>query len=49
MGRATEAIALSNMTSEDRKRYAYGKNAEVYFTHITIDTEILKQIRPPKK
>ena len=49
MGRVTEAFALANMTSEERRRYAYGKNAESYFTHITIDTKILKQIKPPKK
>jgi hypothetical protein len=49
MGRMTEVFALANMTSEERRRYAYGKNAESYFTHITIDTKILKQIKPPKK
>jgi hypothetical protein len=39
MGRATELIALSNMTSDERKRFAYGNNAATYFTHITIDTK----------
>ena len=46
MGRATELIALSNMTSDERKRFAYGNNAATYFTHITIDTEILKKVKP---
>jgi len=48
MGRLTEGFALANMPSEERRRYAYGKNAESYFTHITIDTKTLKQIPPPK-
>jgi hypothetical protein len=48
MGRATELIALSNMTSDERKRFAYGNNAATYFTHITIDTELLKKVKPPK-
>jgi hypothetical protein len=46
MGRATELIALSNMTSDERKRFAYGNNAATYFTHITIDTELLKKVKP---
>jgi hypothetical protein len=46
MGRATELIALSNMTSDERKRFAYGNNAATYFTHITIDTELLKKVMP---
>jgi hypothetical protein len=49
MGRLTEVLALANMTSDQRKRYAYGKNAEVYFTHLTVTTEVLKEIRPPKQ
>jgi hypothetical protein len=48
MGRATELIALSNMTSTARKRFAYGNNAATYFTHITIDTELLKKVKPSK-
>ena len=46
MGRATELIALSNMTSDERKRFAYGSNGATYFTHITIDTELLKKVKP---
>jgi hypothetical protein len=48
MGRATELLALSNMTSEERKRFAYGNNAATYFTHITITNELLKSIKPIK-
>ena len=46
MGKATELIALSNMTSDERKRFAYGSNGATYFTHITIDTELLKKVKP---
>jgi hypothetical protein len=48
MGRATELIALSNMTSDERKRFAYGNNAATYFTHITITNELLKLVKPTK-
>jgi hypothetical protein len=48
MGRATELIALSNMTSDERKRFAYGNNAATYFTHITIDTDLLKKVKPKR-
>jgi hypothetical protein len=48
MGRATEYIALANMTSKERKKYVYGSNHQSYFSHIDITTELLKKI-PPKK
>lgn len=48
MGRATEILALANMTSKDRKKYAYGANAEVYFSRIEITTELLKRVKPKK-
>jgi hypothetical protein len=48
MGRATELIALSNMTSDERKRFAYGNNAATYFTHITITNELLKLVKPTR-
>ena len=48
MGRATEILALANMTSKDRKKYAYGANAEVYFSRIEITTELLKKVKPKK-
>jgi len=48
MGRASEIMALANMTSKDRKKYAYGSNAEVYFSRIEITTELLKKVKPKK-
>jgi hypothetical protein len=48
MGRATEIVALANMTSKERKKYAYGSNAEVYFSRIEITTELLKKVKPKK-
>jgi hypothetical protein len=39
-------VGTSNMTSDERKRFAYGNNAATYFTHITIDTELLKKVKP---
>lgn len=48
MGRLSEYMALANMTSKERKKYAYGTNAEIYFSHIEITNELLKQIKPKK-
>jgi hypothetical protein len=48
MGRASEIMALANMTSKQRKKYAYGVNAKVYFSHLEITTELLKKVKPKK-
>ena len=48
MGRITEYMVLANMTSDERKKYAYGTNAQIYFSHIEITTELLKQVKPKK-
>ena len=49
MGRLTELFALIDMTSEERKKYVYGNNKDIYFLHLTIDDKILKNIKPKKK
>jgi len=49
MGRLTELFALIDMTAEDRKKYVYGNNKDIYFSHLTIDDDILKNIKPKKK
>jgi len=48
MGRLTEYMALANMTSKERKKYAYGTNAQAYFSHIEITNDLLKKIKPKK-
>ena len=49
MGRLSEAVALVNMTSDERKKYAYGQNKLIYFSHLNIDDEFLKKYKPPRK
>ena len=44
MGRLTEYMALANMTSKERKKYAYGTNAQAYFSHIEITNDLLNKI-----
>ena len=49
MGRLREAIAVVNMTSSERKKYVYGINKEIYFSHFKIDEDFLKKHKPIKK
>jgi len=49
MGRLSEAVALVNMTSDERKKYAYGQNKLIYFSHLNIDDGFLKKYKPPRK
>jgi len=49
MGRLSEAIAVVNMTSNQRKKYVYGLNKEIYFSHFNIDEDFLKRHKPFKK
>jgi len=49
MGRLSQAIAVINMTSNERKKYVYGLNKDIYFSHFNIDEEFLKKNRPIKK
>lgn len=49
MGRLSQAMALANMTSSDRRKFASGKGSDVYFTKITITNELLKAIPPAKE
>ena len=49
MGRLSEAIAVVNMTSSERKKYVYGLNKEIYFSNFNIDEDFLKKYRPIKK
>jgi hypothetical protein len=49
MGRLTELFALIDMTAEDRKKYVYGNNKDIYFSYLTIDNDILKTIKPKKE
>lgn len=49
MGRLSEAIAVVNMTSSERKKYVYGLNKEIYFSNFNIDEDFLKKHRPIKK
>ena len=48
MGRLSEAVAVINMNSSDRKKYVYGVNKDIYFSHLHIDDEFLKRHKPPK-
>lgn len=48
MGRLSQAVALANMTSSDRRKFASGKGSDVYFTKLTITNELLKAIPPAK-
>ena len=48
MGRISEAVAVVNMTSDERKKYAYGQNKLIYFSHLNIDDGFLKKYKPPK-
>lgn len=49
MGRLSEAVAVVNMTSDERKKYVYGQNRLIYFSHLNIDDDFLKKYKPPKK
>jgi hypothetical protein len=49
MGRLSEAVAVINMTSSERKKYVYGVNKEIYFSHININEDFLKKYKPIKK
>ena len=42
-------MALANMTSSDRRKFAAGKGSDVYFTKITITNELLKAVPPAKE
>lgn len=49
MGRLSEAIAIVNMTSSERKKYVYGLNKEIYFSHFNMGEDFLKKHKPVKK
>ena len=49
MGRLSQAIVFINMTSSERKKYVYGLNKDIYFSHFNIDEEFIKKHRPIKK
>lgn len=49
MGRLSEAVAVVNMTSGERKKYVYGQNRLIYFSYLNIEDDFLKKYKPPKK